>query len=107
LILGRKNFNPTLAIYPKTVFFIIVGMLFGLEYFIAERKKSGKWKVNFEKLLILGLPSFYISLSSLPYLNLYLWINVGVPWVDPYGIFADISKAILGYVILTSWYKST
>ncbi|MEQ3338785.1 hypothetical protein [Clostridium butyricum] len=43
--------------------FVILGVLLGLDKILVEREKIGKWKVNIPKVLFLGIPSLYFSIS--------------------------------------------
>lgn len=56
-----------LFLLVKTILFIIVGVLIGLESLILEKRKEGKWKVNLPKVIFLGLPSLYFSIGTFIY----------------------------------------
>jgi hypothetical protein len=91
---------------------ISIGVLLGMENFIRELRKKGKWKVNLTKLILTGLPSLYFSLSNfLMYYNntvlhstiayplaRFLWFGTG---------YVVLFQLILGYILITSFYKVT
>ncbi len=89
---------------------ICIGMILGLEHLLKEIKKEGTWKINFPKLIFLGIPSLYCTLGFIliysgieflqniityPLFYLYRYISNSVP----------IFELIFGYVIVTSLYK--
>lgn len=42
---------------------ICLGLVLGIEHLIRETRKAGKWRINLPKLLLIGFPSLYCSLS--------------------------------------------
>lgn len=44
-----------------TLTYLPIGIYLGLPLLIKEFKKTGKWKVNFQKLIIIGLPLLYLT----------------------------------------------
>lgn len=88
---------------------ILVGMLFGIELFLSNFKKSGKWKIDYKRLLILGLPLLILSCSYFVFL---LFTEVIEPQISgsvlslyPEG--RDIFyRAAFGYILITSFYKN-
>lgn len=86
----------------------VLGSIIGLDCFISERKKQGKWKINLPKIIFISLPSLYFSFALL------LVFNGSIPEILVYPIRALISQdftymfifqVILGYSIITSFYK--
>jgi hypothetical protein len=84
---------------------VLIGFAFGLETFFNEKRKSGKWKVNIRKLVFLGLPTFFLTLTSIPPIIFKLPIYQIDPAILNTGLFFNISEMVLGYVIITSFYK--
>ncbi|MDF2535732.1 MAG: hypothetical protein K0R18_1891 [Bacillales bacterium] len=91
-------------------FFVSIGLLLGLEYFIKEMKKVGKWKINLPKILLLGIPSLYFSFG------IYIYFGMGnfLPNVltSPIAMlmnksnnFMVVFQLILGHTIITIFYK--
>lgn len=80
IFINRANFMATRPFdyHNLGVLFIIIGsFLFGLFLgslnFIGEWKKGGQWKVDKERLLVLGLPLFIlVSLVYITYLGIRL-----------------------------------
>lgn len=82
---------------------IIIGLLFGLDRLTAERKKSGKWKIDIPRIIILGLPSLFFSLSY--YIAL---LNIEIFTLILYGTdYIPIFQILLGYVLITCLYKDS
>lgn len=89
-----------------------IGVILGFECFLRELKKDGKWKVNIPKLILLGLPSLYFSMSTFIYLNGVL--HTVMPFLSSPIVEAargkmdviSIFQLILGYTIITGFYKT-
>ncbi len=87
-----------------------IGLVLGLEHFILEMKKNGVWKVDWAKLLIMGLPTLLLSFSVFIY-----GFGSGIIWKIPlhfmdrmvvdYWDIIYLFSLILGYTIITSVYK--
>jgi hypothetical protein len=87
-----------------------IGILIGLHSYIIESKKLGTWKINFRKLIIIGLPSLYFSLN-------YIWILSGSKFLrdiiayplhllNRFGFgYVSLFQVIFGYLLITSIYK--
>jgi len=99
---------------------IAIGLLLGGEYLFREIKKEGKWKLNLPKIIILGLPALYFSLADMIHIPIHLLEAVynspfGVifdPWMAiglnrSYAEYITLIQVILGYVIITSFYKGS
>ena len=94
----------------KIVFYGGIGVLFGLENLVREIKKKGDWKINFPKLALLGIPLLYFSFynfiyfSNIPFISEHMNYN----WLifnKNYTSYLPIFQAMLGYVVVTSFYK--
>lgn len=92
------------------IFYGGIGLLLGLEHLVYEMKKEGKWKINFPKLVLMGIPSLYFSLAFF----LYYSNNQFVQNILSYPItlllntstsFLSVFQLIFGYSIITSFYK--
>lgn len=84
------------------IFNIIIGILLGLDHLSAGSKKSGKWKINLFRLIILGLPSLFFSLSHyIALLNIKFFTKIfhGTNYIPVFQI-------LLGYVLITCLYKN-
>lgn len=87
-----------------------IGLVIGLERFITEKNKDGMWKINYPKLILIGLPSLYISITGIfIYSNNYIiFTKIAYPlfWLIRFDInHIDIFQIILGYAVITSFYK--
>jgi uncharacterized membrane protein len=87
-----------------------IGVLLGLEHFIREKKKDGKWSLNRPKLVLIGIPSLYFSASILLFYNsilsnTFLTYPIGVLLNNNGSHFLTVFNVIFGYTIITSFYK--
>ncbi|WP_069999949.1 hypothetical protein [Cellulosilyticum sp. I15G10I2] len=89
---------------------VCIGVVLGLEHIIKEIGKEGKWKINLPKLISVGMPSLYFALT---YIRIYNGIqflqNIIVYPVVQFARYVSGSvplfQIILGYVVITSFYK--
>ncbi len=99
------TYNTYPFIYVSIFSSILMGVLIGLEVLLKEAGKGGRWKIDAEKLLFLGLPSLYFTFKSfipLPVFSRALPLPF-LPHVNPETI--SIVAIILGYALVTSFYK--
>lgn len=90
---------------------VCIGLLLGLEHFLKEIGKEGRWKIFLPKLIMVGLPSFYISLTN-------IFIYSGIPFFQ--NVFAypsihyinyssagctTLMQPVFGYILITCFYK--
>jgi len=91
------------------VFYISIGLLIGLEHLIQEIRKTGSWRINIAKLVLLGIPSLYFSCGN----SIYFGLGKFLPNVITYPIamlignnnLLSIFQIVLGYSIISSFYK--
>ncbi len=89
---------------------ISIGLLIGLEHFISEKSKEGIWKINYPKMLLVGLPSLYFSIAGiLIYGNSQFMLTIiayPLLWLMRFGLdHVDIFQILLGYTVITSFQK--
>lgn len=98
--------NYYLLISMPLIFNIIIGMFFGLNHFIGELKKVGSWKINVPKIVIIGLPSLFFSLTyHLACIN-YPFVQSKLLGYTTLGTnFIPVFQIVLGYVFITCLYK--
>lgn len=110
---AKKNFDTN--IYLQNIIMIIfyggIGMVLGLEHLIQEIKKEGTWVINLPKLTFIGIPSLYFSFALCIYYSNNQFVHNIIAY--PIGIlitnsttFLSVFQLILGYSIITSFYKS-
>ncbi len=91
------------------IFYCAIGLVLGWEHFIRERRKDGAWRIDWPKLLIMGLPALVFSSPYIlgnvrnPFVILYSFIG---RTAENYWDMTRIFSLILGYIIITSFYKS-
>jgi len=103
------NTNPYLQNILIIVFYGGIGLLLGLEHLIPEIRKEGTWVINIPKLLLMGIPSLYFSLAVFIYYSSNQLVrNISYPigiLLTNNQSFIEVFPLILGYSIITSFYK--
>ncbi|WHH56947.1 hypothetical protein [Petroclostridium sp. X23] len=111
---ASKMFDPFPFMVWSTVIFIMLGILLGLEHLLLEIKKEGQWELNLPKIILLGIPLFYLAMSYFIYY--FPTSSVTVQEILSYPIrfilcsrmsqtYMGIFQVMLGYIIITSFYK--
>ena len=90
-------YNYWLITLIRIIFYGGIGAVLGLDGFIIELKREGKWKFDIPRLIILGIPSL---IFSIPYITILVSISTSFS-----NIFT-ISSIILGYILISSPYKA-
>lgn len=88
------------------IFNLMIGAFLGIEHFLVESKKAGTWKISLPKLILLGVPSLFFSLT-------YHIAGIDTSFVQntllritTFGInFIPAFQIVLGYVLITCFYK--
>lgn len=89
---------------------VCIGLILGLEHLLSELGKEGMCKINLPKLLLVGLPSLYFSLTNIWFLGdsqfLREIISYPLHYFFRYGpSYVSLFQVILGYVVITSFFK--
>lgn len=84
--------------------------MLGLDKILVERKKVGKWKVNLPKVLFLGIPSLYFSISMFISLCPIDFIRQILSYPISGLLKSDMNfikafQVVLGFTISTSFIK--
>lgn len=90
--------NISLIILINLIFFGGIGIILGLDNFILQLKKEGKFRVDVSKLIVLGLPSLILS-------NPYIWAILMPSAMTFMDSTCLISSIVLGYTFVSSIYK--
>lgn len=94
--------------------FAVTGVLLGLEGYLRERARDGRWQVDWPRVLALGLPMTLIALSNIwiflipPSLDQAFslwWSRLPVRLIN--GPLSYLAGTIAGYAIISSFRKST
>lgn len=107
IVIGQVNsyFNniikQTFVMYPWGIFSILmyfpIGVYLGLPKFLKEYSKPGKWKINYLKMIFVGLPMLYIS---------FYWFypfSYPIPAILVHSVsLFKFGTLILGFVIIDS-----
>lgn len=105
----QRTFNNLPLIIWSMIIFIVFGLLLGLEMFLLEMRKDGKWMINLPRLILLGAPSLYFSsgilILSCPIALIRRTISYPILYFLKYEDILSIFQVILGYIIITSFIK--
>ncbi|MBP3951711.1 hypothetical protein [Bacillus suaedae] len=97
----------------ESFFPIIIGVVLAMPNVIKSLTKKGHWKVDWIKLIVIGLPFLYLSIVPIMYI-------IGVLKIDlPFSAYAmgsyiggdllltfvTINGIVAGYMLCTSFYK--
>lgn len=100
------HYSSYITFILQFIIYCVAGMTFGLEKFLSEKKRKGRWSINLYKLLILGIPSFLIGI----YIILYFTLQFIPPLISlifvNFSLFVNFMQMIFGYTVVTSFYKS-
>lgn len=102
-----RTYRSRGAIYFYPLMSMFMGTLLGIEYWYNQRKRLGKWRLRIERLIFLGVPSFFLTFYYLLIFEIFkhrilpeslhtILVN-NRPYVVG-GIF-------LGYILITSFKK--
>jgi hypothetical protein len=103
----RFNINYIILI---AIINMLIGISFGLQYLFNEYKKIGRWKINFPKIILMGIPTFYFSISYFLLYSKNQFINNIIAYpifrlMHSGSGFITIFQIIFGYIIITSFFK--
>ncbi|MFE8697415.1 hypothetical protein ACFYKT_13815 [Cytobacillus sp. FJAT-53684] len=101
-------FKETFKMYPWVIYMILlnipIGIYLGIPSFIEQIKKSGRWKMNWGKLVLISLPMLIIAFFwfvPFSYHILEFLINLGLTM----DISTQLGAMVAGYFLINSVYK--
>lgn len=95
-----------LIIILPLIYNVVIGLILGFEQLINERRKVGSWKINLPKVLLIGIPSLFFSLTyQIALINNSFVQNKILVYARLGTNFIPIFQIILGYVAITCLYK--
>jgi len=97
---AARTFN-FLYHYLIQLLLVLLGIILGLEHFIAEWKKEGCWRINFWRIIFLSLPMAYFAFSML----ISMVFKIPIPSLIMYRDTGTITAVLFGYFIITSFYR--
>jgi len=109
--LAKSSYYMLLYFAMSTVLFFILGAFLGYEQFMSEKKKKGRWQINWTKFICLGIPSLFFSqilflYNYLPAVTRDFIYNIGFyPAMNNISIHSTF-QLLLGYTMVTSFYKN-
>ncbi|QOR64795.1 hypothetical protein IM538_13105 [Cytobacillus suaedae] len=111
------NSQENYEIFPyylfKAVFPLIIGVFLASPHLYKIFTKTGKWKLNWVKLIVVGLPFIYLSIIPILYIFEVLTLNLPFSSYAMGGYFGGgastsfetINGIIAGYIVSTSIIK--
>lgn len=96
----------------EILFPLIIGAVLAIPSIFKNFLKQGVWKLNWVKLIVLGIPILYLAIT--PYLYLKRLISLNFPFVKQImgGYFGNSSSTLIaiigiaaGYFVITSFEK--
>lgn len=89
---------------------LMIGLILGFGHFLRQMKHDGRWKINLLKLFLVGVPSLFFSLNPILMILNIKYIsnacnNIMVYVFHNTSDYITIFQLILGYVIITSFYR--
>lgn len=109
---AKENFDIFPVVIVNTCIYFLFGVILGLDNFLKEKSCKGVWRVNKPKLLILGLPSLYFSLSLILERTKLVFLygnwkifNVSILSILNMKHIYAFSQILLGFIVVTSFYK--
>jgi hypothetical protein len=110
--LVQETFNfYYLGVFLKTLILLFFGLFLGCSTLVQERKKTGVWKINTGKICLWGVPSFLVTLFvNIVHMGLQIPITLPIQSIyisNTRGFFFQFSAILLGFIIMSSFYKET
>lgn len=103
---GIDLFSPYPTLILQFAIYCVVGIIFGFEKFLSERKQSGYWRINKHRLFIIGIPSFLMGIYYILYFTIpFIPSIISRVFID-HSLFVNFMQMLFGYIIITSFYKS-
>lgn len=103
-ILAGREFNPLPLILFSTVYSVFVGMYIALPKLVGTLMKNGKFRLDWLKVLIVGIPTLLITASGILYHYLSWDISFLAQWVYMQYNAMSVSfiGVVSGYTLLSS-----
>ncbi|MDR3587932.1 MAG: hypothetical protein P4L59_21865 [Desulfosporosinus sp.] len=105
-ILAGRTFKPFPSMLFASFFPVVIGVLIAVPGFVLNLNKPGSWNLNWIRLVVIGLPSLFVTCAYLMfYANLgqYLYPVLSL-WILNNEVIT-ISGIIFGYTVLASFDK--
>lgn len=97
-----KTYNPIPLFIYVTLFPILIGVLLGLPKLFNDIRKNKKWKVDWIKLIAVGVPSLYIGSTSLLMLLPFQLIFIDRIMFLNQSTFTTVAGLVFGYILIDS-----
>jgi hypothetical protein len=104
---AKESFRFWRWIILKPLLYIPVGAALAIPSFLQNFKKNGVWKIDYKRLLILGIPALYLTF----YLPIHFYSPLKVLSFSLLSVLGSelyvlvVGGTILGYIILSSIFK--
>lgn len=90
---------------------IAIGVVLGIDHLLLENKKKGRYSINLAKLIMMGLPALYLSLTIIVTFSGSTFISETLFYLSNHLVQNSndfpiiLAQVIFGYVVITSIYK--
>lgn len=88
---------------------ILIGVLLSFPSFFIQLRKEGRWKIEWAKLLGIGLPTLIVALIPFIYYDVYNYLPKGVVEIaillGRAGTLQIICGTVFGHILLTAFRK--
>jgi len=105
-IINSEPFVLYFRVILEFIVYSVAGMVFGFENLYSEMKSEGFWKINKLRLIIFGIPSFFVGTFLILY---YLFESIpsflSLAFVN-FHLFISFMQMFFGYALITSFHKS-
>jgi len=111
----QEGLTYTPQLWKRTAVSLIsyggIGAILGLKHFTLEMKKKGTWKADWPKLIFIGLPSLFYSLSYVigayanPFLGHISYFLIKPLFIYDFWSIICLFSLILGHTIISGFYK--
>ena len=111
----KQSAGNTYQALPYMAALLFIYALFGgligiFEHTICEITKPGRWRLNIEKLIFLGIPSAFFACFNLLYSQQFKLPAFIAPIMGEIAVLgrglSDIAAVLLGYLLVSSVYKT-
>lgn len=95
------TFKPAGLIATTYFVYIVMGALLGIEHILNNKKEKCSWRLNLEKLTLVGVPALILS-NLLINIRIQQWLHIPVNQFNQSYILFPL---VFGYILITSFYK--
>jgi len=107
----RHLIDPAWVVLSIILYPILIGILFAVPSFFKQLRKPGKWRIDWAKLIGIGLPTLIVALIPFIYYDLYAYLPRGATQIARHlgaaGTLQIICGTVFGYLLLSVFRKDS